>query len=173
MCQYKNNCKTFIPSPRNNSVCLRLCTRNPQLNYEIPDEFTPLRALTPAEQELDENYEISPLKVLKGNDNFDITSIREEVAKIEANKKLTKGKKRDTIQDLLIKRGVVHSTDGEILDTRNLDAPQNKALQEVLSETPKRKKQMADVAKVVEDNTIVSQDVTGWKAPRRKGKGQR
>ena len=171
MCQYKDNCKNFIPNKRNNTNCRVLCTRNPLLDYELPNEFEPVRALSKAEANLE--FEMSPAKVIKEGDNFDIANIKDEIAKIQEDQKIPNGIKRDRVQEILIKRGILESTQGEELDTTNLPETRNVSLQEALTETNKRKEQTSEVAEVVEDNLMESQDVTGWKAPRRRGKGNR
>jgi len=171
MCQYANNCKNFIPNKRNTTNCKVLCTRNPLLDYELPNEFEPLRALSKAEANLE--FEMSPAKVIREGDNFDISSIKDEIAKIQEDQKMPNGIKRDKVQEILIKRGILQSTGGEELDTRNLPETKSSPLAEVLKETSKRKEQMDEVAEQVKENTMETQDVTGWKAPRRRGKGNR
>jgi len=172
MCQYKDNCKNFIASKKNNTNCRVLCARNPLLDYELPNEFTPVRALTREEKNLD--FEMSPVAIIKDSDDFNESEIKARLEEIRDDKSLTQGMKRDKTQEILIKRGIIQSTGGEELDTRNLPKAQpSKPLSEVLKETSKREQQKAEAGKVVEENTMLSRDTTGWKAPRRRGKGDR
>lgn len=169
MCQYSNNCKNFIPSKTNNTNCIILCTRNPQLDYELPNNFVPIRALSREEVNLD--IEVSPIKIIREGENFDETSIKDMIQKVKDDKKIPEGVKRDRVQDILIKRGIIQSTSGEFLDTTNLPETRNEPLAEALKDTGKRAKEQEEVAEVVKDNIRESQDVKGWKAPRRRGKG--
>jgi hypothetical protein len=172
MCQYSKNCKNFTPSKRNSVNCRILCARNPLLDYELPNEFTPVRALTKEEKNLD--FEMSPVSIIKDSDDFNESEIKAQLEKIRTDKSIPDGVKRDRVQDILIKRGIIQSTGGEELDTRNLPKQQKpKPLSESLKLTDKREKEMEETGVHVKDSISENQDVTGWKAPRRRGKGSR
>lgn len=174
MCQYAKNCINFIPNKgkRSNANCRILCTRNPLLDYELPNEFSPIRALTPEEANLE--VETSPIRVIREGDGFDEQSIKDMITKVKEDKTIPIGIKRDKIQEILIKKGIIESTGSEDLDTRNLKPSRSVPLKESLVETSKRKEQMDEVAEQVKDHTMESQDVTGWRVPQRKrGKGNR
>lgn len=119
MCQFSKNCTNFQKHPRNSTACMVFCTRNPLLNYEVPDFFKPLKPLSAEEKELEKNIDFGTPAIM--NQPVDMDKLIKQVKEIEADKNMTKGQKREAIQDLYIEKGAEESFGGVTIDTQDIN----------------------------------------------------
>ena len=155
MCQYKNMCNNFIADKKNSASCVRICVRNPLLNYEIGDAYISnnkcrLEATVEFEQ---------PDRLIKAP----LHDLMEEIALVENDPKMTKGDKRDKISTLRMENEVNRLQDMQDLEEiYSTDPGVNKP-------NTKDAQEKAEVEKVVNENRGTVADVSGgWSVPKRR-----
>ena len=148
-------CKNFIPDSSNSASCVRLCVRNPLLNYEISDAYVATgRSRLEATVEFEQ-----PDRIIKAP----LHDLVEEIKTIENDPKMSKGDKRNKISTLRMENEV-----NRLQDIQDLEEIYGTEGGKNIPNT-KDAEQKAEVEKVVNENRGTIADVSGgWSVPKRR-----